>query len=60
MTELQAEDPDIAPILHLHLQQTEQPQPEEVLTESEAAKVLWGQWHNLRLKDSSYSLSFFV
>ena len=51
MTELQAEDPDIAPILRLRLQQTEQPQPEEVLTESEAVKVLWGQWHNLRLKD---------
>ena len=51
MTELQAEYPDIAPILCLRLQQTEQPQPEEVLTESEAVKVLWGQWHNLRLKD---------
>ena len=51
MTELQAEDPDIAPILRLRLQQTEQPQPEEVLPESEAVKVLWGQWHNLRLKD---------
>ena len=46
MTELQAEDPDIAPILRLRLQQTEQPKPEEVLTESEAVKVLWGQWHN--------------
>ena len=53
MIELQAEDPDIAPILRLRLQQTEQPQPEEVLTESEAVKVLWGQWHNLRLKDGS-------
>ena len=29
MTELQAEDPDIAPILRLRLQQTEQSQPEE-------------------------------
>ena len=38
MAELQLEYPDIAPILRLRLQQSEQPQPEEVLSESEAAK----------------------
>ena len=42
MTVLQAKDPDIAPILRLRLQQTKQPQPEEVLTESEAVKSFVG------------------
>ena len=39
MKELQAEDPDIAPILRLLLQHTEQTQA-EVLTESEAASFV--------------------
>ena len=51
MAELQLEDLDIGPILRLRLQQSDQPRPEEVLSESESAKVLWGQWHNLKLKD---------
>ena len=48
---LQQEDADIGPILRLRLQQVNQPRPEEVLPESEAAKMLWGQWHSLVLKD---------
>ena len=53
MAKLQLEDPDIAPILRLRLQRSDQPQPEEVLSESEAAKVLWGQWHNLRIREGT-------
>jgi len=51
MADLQLQDPDIGPILRLRLRQIEQPGPEEVLSESEAAKVMWGQWHALVLKD---------
>ena len=51
MTELQNSDLDIGPILRLHLQQSEQPHPEEVLSESEATKALWGQWHCLVLRN---------
>jgi len=53
MAELQLEDSDIGPILRLRLQRSDQPPPEEVLAESEAAKVLWGQWHNLRIRDGT-------
>ena len=49
MADLQQEDPDIRPILRLRLQQKGQPCPEEILSESEATKVLWGQWHSLLL-----------
>jgi len=52
MSKLQQNDPDIGPILRLRLQQSNQPRPEEVLSESEAAKVLWGQWHCLTVKDN--------
>jgi len=51
MADLQLQDSDIGPILRLRLQQTNQPRPEEVLTESEAVKILWGQWHCLVVKD---------
>ena len=48
---LQQQDSYIGPILRLRLRQTNQPSPEEVAAESEAVKVLWGQWRNLVLKD---------
>ena len=48
---LQREDPDIGPILRLRLRQINQPSPEEVLSESEAVKILWGQWHSLVLEN---------
>ena len=51
LAQLQQEDPDIGPILRLRLQQSEQPPPEAVLSESEATKVLWGQWHTLTLRN---------
>ena len=51
MSELQQLDSDIGPILRLRIQQTNQPQPGEVLSESEMAKVLWGQWHRLVIRD---------
>ena len=48
---MQRQDPDIGPILRLRLQQSNQPRPETVISESESVKVLWGQWHSLVLKD---------
>ena len=51
MAELQRQDLDIGPILRLRLQQSNQPCPETVISESESVKVLWGQWHSLVLKD---------
>jgi len=51
MTELQQQDPDIGPILRRFLKQKEQPRPEEMITESAATKVLWGQWYNLTVVD---------
>ena len=52
MSKLQQQDSDIRPILRLRIQQTNQPLPEEVLSESEMAKVLWGQWHRLVIRDN--------
>ena len=43
ISELQQQDSDIGPILRLRIQQINQPQPDEVLSESETTKVLWGQ-----------------
>ena len=51
LAELQRQDPDIGPILRLRLQQSNQPRPKTVISESESVKVLWGQWHSLVLKD---------
>jgi len=51
MAVLQLQDPDVGPILKLRLRQTNQPRPKDILTESEAVKILWGQWHSLVAKD---------
>lgn len=51
MAELQQSDPDIGPMLRLRSQQSDQPPPEVVITESESVKVLWGQWHFLEVRD---------
>ena len=42
LADLQRQDPDIGPILRLRLQQSNQPRPETVISESESVKVLWG------------------
>jgi len=55
MASLQSQDPDIGPILRLRLRQTDQPRPEEILSESEAVKILWGQWHCLVVRKKSYT-----
>ena len=51
MSKLQQHDSDIGPVLRLRIHQTNQPQPEEVLSESEMTKVLWGQWHRLVIRE---------
>ena len=51
MSELQQQDSDIGPILRLRIQQTNQPQPEEILSASEMTKVLWRQWQRLVIRD---------
>jgi len=40
------------PILRFRILQINQPQAEEVLSESGMTKVLWGQWHRLVLRDN--------
>ena len=52
MAEFQQADPDIEPILRLRLRQVEQPRLHELLPESEATKILWGQWYNLIVQDN--------
>ena len=47
MARLQQEDPDISFILQLHHQRKDQPRPEEMISHSEVAKILWSQWHSL-------------
>ena len=49
MADLQSQDPDIGPILGLRLRKSDQPRPEEVLSESEAAKV--ARWLTGRASD---------
>ena len=51
MAELQHQDVDIGPILRWRIAQNIQPRPEEMLAESEATKILWGQCHNLVVID---------
>ena len=51
MATLQQQDLDIGPVLRSRLKQTNQPRPEEILSESEATKVLCGQWHSLVVID---------
>ena len=51
MSELQQQDSDIGPILRLRIQHNNRPQREEVLSESEMTKVLWGQWHRLVIRE---------
>jgi len=51
MASLQQQDNDIRPILRLRPRHVNQPRPEEVLSLSEAAKVLWGLWHSLVLRN---------
>ena len=51
MAELQHQDVDISPILRWRIAQNIQPRPKEMLVESEATEILWGQWHNLVVID---------
>ena len=47
----QLSDSDIGPVLRLCLQSTEKPNIEQLLAESEAAKILWSCWQQLELHD---------
>jgi len=47
ISELQQQDSDIGPILRLRIQQTNQPQPKEIFSESEMNKVLLGTMTSL-------------
>ena len=49
LADLQLLDPEIGPIARLRLQQTEKPDIEQLLPESEAAKMLHSQWELLVL-----------
>ena len=49
LADLQLLDPEIGPIVRLRLQQSEKPSIEQLLPESEASKMLHGQWELLEL-----------
>ena len=49
LQEAQQQDADIGPVLRLRLQQTEAPQVEAMLPQSEASKIIWSQWQQLEL-----------
>jgi len=49
MADLQLKDPDIGPILGWRLHQEERPAIEQLLSTSEASKMLWAQWDQLEL-----------
>jgi len=49
MVDMQLKDPDIGPILGWRLHQAERPAIEQLLSMSEASKMLWGQWDLLEL-----------
>ena len=49
--ELQAQDPELAPIVRLQLQQSDQPSFDVVRTESAETKFYWSQWTRLIVRD---------
>jgi len=49
MADLQLSDPDIGPILGWRLRRAERPAIEQLLSMSEASKMLRGQWDQLEL-----------
>ena len=49
MVDMQLKDTDIGPILGWRLHQAERPAIEQLLSISEASKMLWGQWDLLEL-----------
>jgi len=44
LPELQAQDPELAPIVRLRLQQSDQPAFDAVRAESTETKFYWSQW----------------
>jgi len=51
LAELQAQDPELAPIVHLRLQQSNQPSFDVVRTNSAETKFYWSQWPRLIVRD---------
>ena len=55
----QLKDPDIGPILRLKQNSEAQPQTEELLGESEAAKIYWSQWSRLTIHNGILCRKFY-
>jgi len=51
LAELQAQDPELAPIVRLRLQQSDQPLFDVVQAESAETKFCWSQWTRLIVRD---------
>jgi len=51
LAELQAQDPELAPIVRLRLQQTDQPTFDVVRAESAETKFYWSQWTRLIVRE---------
>jgi len=51
LAELQAQDPELAPIVQLRLQQSDQPTFDTVRAESAETKFCWSQWFRLVVRD---------
>jgi len=51
LAELQANDPDIGPIVRLRLEQTERPHSDSLISESPFAKRLCSEWDSLEVID---------
>jgi len=51
LAELQAQDPELAPIVRIRRQQTEQPTFDAVRAESTETKFYWSQWSRLVVRD---------
>ena len=51
LAELQAQDPELAPIVRLRLHQRDQPTFDEVRAESTETKFYWSQWTRLIVRE---------
>ena len=51
LAELQAQDPELAPIVRLRLHQTDQPTFDEGRAESTETKFYWAQWTRLIVRE---------
>jgi len=54
LAELQVQDPELAPVVRLRLQQSDQPSFDVVRTENAEIKFYWSQWTRLIVRDGVF------